>query len=262
MNAHHPTAASSGELTSIEKALVVMEAFDSGTPSLSIEQLCALVGLTRPTVHRILKQLEAKGFVRQLPSRRYQLGLRLFELGSLVSDLVMLRIPAIPHLHALYEHTDGAVYLSVWDHDEVLHLDCLPSRSEPPLPARAGGRWTAHCSSVGKVLLAHARPEVLEHYLQEPLRVVTRHTITDRADFLRHLEQVRGQGHATSVEESPLGIYGLAAPIHDRGCKVVAAVCVAGRNPAFLGLHREVMSTAEAISRAIQLAAPSWLRPA
>ena len=111
MNARQSLAAPAAGLTSIEKALAVLEAFDSGTPSLSIEQLCARLGLPRPTVHRILKQLEVKGFVRQLPSRRYQVGLRLFELGSLVADQVMLRTPAIPHLHSLYERTDGAVYL-------------------------------------------------------------------------------------------------------------------------------------------------------
>ena len=58
---------------------------NSGRPSLSITELCAELDTPRPTLHRILKQLEVRGFVRQLPSRRYQIGLRLFELGSLVS---------------------------------------------------------------------------------------------------------------------------------------------------------------------------------
>lgn len=249
-------------LTSIEKAIAVLEAFDSGRPSLSISELCEELDTPRPTLHRILKQLEVRGFVRQLPSRRYQIGLRLFELGSLVSDQVMLRIPAIPHMHSLYERVEGAVYLSMWDGHEVLHLDCLPSRSEPPLGARAGGRWTAHCSSVGKVLLAHAPAQDLERYLSEPLKPVTRHTITDRVQLLAHLEQVRHQGYATTVEESILGVYGVAAPIRNHHGHVVAAVCIAGRKPSLLERTREVISTAEAISRSIALAAtPRLLRP-
>ena len=130
-------------------------AFDGPYLGRSLTELCAELDIPRPTLHRILRQLDVSGFVRQLPSRRYQIGLRVFELGSRVSDQEQLRVPAMPHLHSLYHRTDCAVYLSVWAGDEVLHLDCLPSRSEPPLPARAGGRWTAHCASVGKVLLAH-----------------------------------------------------------------------------------------------------------
>ena len=239
-------------LTSIEKALAVLDAFGGGRPSLTINQLCTELGLPRPTVHRILKQLASKGFVRQLPSRRYQIGMRLFELGSLVSDQVMLRVPAIPHMHSLYERVDGAVYLSVWDGDGVLHLDCLPSRNEPPLPARAGGRWTAHCSSMGKVLLAHASTEDRDRYLSRPLRPVTRHTIVDRAELLAHLEKVKRQGYGTTVEESLLGVFGIAAPIRGLHGRVVGTICVAGRRPSILDRRREVMGTAEAIGRAIE----------
>lgn len=249
-------------LTSIEKAIAVLEAFDSGRPSLSMTELCQELDTPRPTLHRILKQLEVSGFVRQLPSRRYQIGLRVFELGSLVSDQVMLRIPAIPHMHSLYERVDGAVYLSMWDGHEVLHLDCLPSRSEPPLPARAGGRWTAHCSSVGKLLLAHAPAPDLKRYLSEPLKPVTRYTITDRGELLAHLEHVRQQGYATTVEESILGVFGVAAPIRNQHGHVVAAVCIAGRKASLLERRREVITTAEAISRSISSAAlPRLLRP-
>ena len=165
-------------------------------------------------------------------------------------------------MHWLYERVEGAVYLSMWDGHEVLQLHCLPSRVEPPLPARAGGRWTAHCSSVGKVLLAHAPAQELERYLSEPLKPVTRDTITDRAQLLAHLEQVRQQGYSTTVEESILGVFGVAAPIRNHHGHAIAAVCVAGRKGSLLERTREVITTAEAISRSITPGAtPRLLRP-
>jgi IclR family acetate operon transcriptional repressor len=237
--------------TSIEKALTVLLAFDGRHQSLSLSELVLQLAIPRPTVHRILKQLGERGFVRQLPSKRYQIGLTVFELGSRVSDQVQLRIPAIPHIHALYQRVDSAVYLSIWTGDEVLHLDCLPSRSEAPLPARAGGRWVAHCASVGKVLLAHSTPSELKNYLARPLKAVTRHTITDTNELLTHLALVREQRFATTIEESLLGVFGVAAPIKDGDGKVVAAICIAGRDRSLLERASEVIRTANAISHDI-----------
>jgi len=237
--------------TSIEKAMAVLGAFDGPYLGRGLTELVRDLGIPRPTLHRILMQLAEGGFIRQLPSKRYQLGLRVFELGSRVYDQEQLRVPAIPHLHSLYHRTDCAVYLSVWAGDEVLHLDYLPSRSEPPLAARAGGRWTAHCASVGKVLLAHGPAEVLDRYISRPLREVTRKTITDRAEFLAHLQQVRAQGYATTIEESLPGVFGLAAPIRDRRNEVVAAICIAGRNRSLLKRRDDVIETANAIGHDI-----------
>ncbi len=248
--------------TSIEKALAVLGAFDGPYLGRGLTELVRDLGIPRPTLHRILKQLADGGFIRQLPSKRYQIGLRLFELGSRVSDQVQLRIPAIPHLHSLYHRTDCAVYLSVWAGDEVLHLDYLPSRHEPALPARAGGRWTAHCASVGKVLLAHASADVVERYLSQPLRAATRKTITNCDEFLAHMQQVRGQGYATTIEESLIGVYGLAAPIRDRHGEVVAAICIAGRNRALLKRRGDVIETANAISYDISTRAAGAPAPA
>lgn len=237
--------------TSIEKALSVLAAFDGPYLGRGLTELVRDLDIPRPTLHRILKQLADYGFVRQLPSKRYQIGLRLFELGSRVSDQVQLRVPAIPHLHSLYNRIGCTVYLSVWAGDAVLHLDCLPSHSEPPLPSKAGGRWPAHCAASGKVLLAHAPAEVLVRYLSQPLRAVTSKTITDRDEFRVHLQEVRAQGYATTIEESLVGICGVAAPIRDRRNRVVAAVCIAGRNRALLKRRDDVIETANAISHDI-----------
>jgi DNA-binding IclR family transcriptional regulator len=237
--------------TSIQKALAVLSAFDGPYLSRGIGELGRQLKLPRSTLHRILKELTIWGFVRQLPSKRYQIGLRLFELGSRIAAEAQLRTPAIPHMHALYQRADCSVYLSVWTGSEVLHLDCLPSQSEAPLPARAGGTWAAHCASVGKILLAHAPRSDLERYLSRPLKAVTKYTITDKSELLAHLKQVRKLGYATTIQESLIGVYGVAAPIRDSTSKVVGSICIASRKEALLKRREEVMRTADAIGRDI-----------
>jgi len=235
--------------TSIEKALAVLSSLNGPLHSRSISDLANEVGLPRPTLHRILKQLVSWGFVDQLPSNRYQVGLRLFELGTLVYHRMRIRTAAMAHLHSLYHKTECTVYLTVSAGNEVLHLDCLPAKTKKPIPARAGGRWSMHCSSVGKVLLAHAPQEQIDEYVSGPLRPLTRYSIRDPAQLLKHLEHVRNVGYGETIEESIIGIYGVAAGIRSGNNDVVAAVCIAGPDRNLLDDHDEVVRTANAISR-------------
>jgi DNA-binding IclR family transcriptional regulator len=235
--------------TSIEKALAVLSALNGPLHSRGISDLAKEVGLPRPTLHRILKQLANWGFVDQLPSNRYQVGLRLFELGTLVYHRMRLRTAAMTHLHSLYHQTECTVYLTVSAGNEVLHLDCLPAKTKKPIPARAGGRWSMHCSSVGKVLLAHAPQEQIDEYVSGPLRPMTKYSIRDPDRLLEHLEHVRSVGYGETIEESIIGIYGVAAGIRSSKNDVVAAVCIAGSDRNLLDAHDEVIRTADAISR-------------
>ncbi len=235
--------------TSIEKALAVLTAFNGSVRSRGLSELARELDLPRPTLHRILKQLSDWGFVARLPSNRYEVGLRLFELGTLVYHHMQIRYAAAPHLHALYHTTKCSVYLTILAGDEVLHLDCIPGRGRPTIPAREGGRWSVHCSSVGKVLLAAAPKAQLDAYLSRPLKPLTKYSIRDPKVLIEHLEEVRRQGYAVTNEESLMGVYGVAAGIKDRRSQVVAAVCAASGNPATLGLHSQVKQTAERISR-------------
>jgi DNA-binding IclR family transcriptional regulator len=235
--------------TSIEKALAVLSALNGPLHSRGVSDLAKEVGLPRPTLHRILKQLASWGFVDQLPSNRYQVGLRLFELGTLVYHRMRLRTAAMTHLHSLYHQTECTVYLTVSAGNEVLHLDCLPAKTKKPIPARAGGRWSMHCSSVGKVLLAHAPREQIDEYVSGPLRPMTKYSIRDPVRLLEHLEHVRNVGYGETIEESIIGIYGVAAGIRSSKNDVVAAVCIAGPDRNLLDAHDEVVRAANAISR-------------
>jgi DNA-binding IclR family transcriptional regulator len=234
--------------TSIEKALAVLSAFNGPVRSRGLSELARELNLPRPTLHRILKQLSDWGFVARLPSNRYQVGLKLFELGTLVYHHMQLRNAAAPHLHSLYHQTKCSVYLTILAGDEVLHLDCIPGRDKPAIPARAGGRWSVHCSSVGKVLLAAAPKPQLDAYLGRPLKPLTKYSIRDPKALAKHLEEVRKAGYAVTDEESLIGVYGVAAAIRDHRGEAVAAICIASGNRATLRLHEQVRHAAEKIS--------------
>lgn len=234
--------------TSIEKALAVLSAFRSQRRSRGIAELAAELGLPRPTLHRILKQLAAWGFVEQLPSNRYRIGLTVFELGTLYPQTRLNQI-ASRHLHDLHEQTKCSVYLTIRTGDEAMHIDYIPGKDMKRIPMRVGGRSSLHCSSVGKVLLAGAAREDIERYLRQPLEPETRFSMTDATLLSRHLAQVRECRFGPNQQETIMGVYGLAGGITDSSGNVVAAICVAAADREVLYLKDPVGNAALRISR-------------
>src|SRR3546814_2639344 len=79
--------------------------------------------MPKPTIHRLLTDLVDAGFVDKLPWGRYQVGMRLFELGTLARGPATLRSLALPHLHSLYRDTGYTVYLTVTDQGHAVQIE-------------------------------------------------------------------------------------------------------------------------------------------
>jgi IclR family transcriptional regulator, acetate operon repressor len=240
--------------TSIEKALAVLLAFNGPARTRGLSDLARELDLPRATLHRILKQLANWGFVNQLPSNHYQLGLGLFELGALVYHHMPLRHAATPHMHSLFHRTRCSVYLTILAGEEAMPLECITAQQKPAIPVRVGSRWSVHCAAAGKVLLAGAPKSELDAYLSLPLKACTEYSITDTMALTTHLEEVRRLGFATAIEESLTGVYSIASPVKDRSGTVIAAVCIASRNQSAVQFSEQVKQVAADISR--ELAEP------
>lgn len=242
--------------SALTKALAVLSAFDCDEVTRGVSDLAHQLGMSKTTVHRILSELVDAGFVDRAPGGRYQIGMRLFELGTLATKPAVLRNAALPHLHSLYHATDFTVYLTVLDGLHAVHLERLPARHRPEIDARWGGRWSLHCSSVGKLLLAYSKGDLLDNYLARPLRAFTRYSIRDRAQLREHISHVRTVGYATSEQEALVGVYGIAAPVFDGTGAVVAAAAVAGHEREILRFKVQTVRTGEAITKAVSAKLP------
>ena len=88
--------------------------------------------------------------------RDYELGMRLVELGSLAVHQDRLHRAAIPLLHELHRATGLVVHLAVLDGPDVVYLEKIGDRMIAAIPTRVGGRQPAHCTAVGKAILAYS----------------------------------------------------------------------------------------------------------
>jgi DNA-binding IclR family transcriptional regulator len=208
--------------TVTSRALALVGAFDEEHRRLTLTELAQRAELPVPTAHRLVAELVGWGALARTSSGDYVIGRRLWDLGLLAPHQAGLVEVASPYLHDLYGATLATVHLAVREGTEVLYLDRLRGSASVPIVSNVGSRLPMHATGVGKVLLAHAPPDVQRAVLADLPRI-TAYTITQPGILQRQLTAVRRDDHATTVEEMSLGGCSVAVPVR-RGQVVVAAL--------------------------------------
>ena len=237
--------------TVTSRVLSVLDAFTDQRRSLTLSEIGRRAGIPIATAHRLVGELVSWGALERDPNGRYQIGLRLWEVGALAPRGLGIRDVAMPFLEDLWAATHHHVQLAVLDGTDVVYVERLGGRDLAAVRGRVGGRWPAHTTGVGLVLLAFAGEPVQRRYLSQPLATFTPLTITDARLLRGTLAGVRQKGYAVSDRQVTMDAVSVAAPVRDGGGEVVAAVAVVvpatHREPA--GLAPAVVTTARGISR-------------
>jgi DNA-binding IclR family transcriptional regulator len=205
----------------IDRIALVLDAFD-GPGRLTLAQIVRRTGLPRSSAHRMLERLVQLRWLRR-SGRDYELGMRLVELGSLAVHQDRLVRAAAPLLGELHRATGLVVHLAVLDAPDVVYLEKI---GDAAVPTRVGTRQPAHCTAVGKAILAYS-----DQHTAVDLRVrKTRYSISTSSQLAAELAKVRAHGVAFEREESLAGFGCVAAPIGSpgEGHEVLAAVSVCG----------------------------------
>lgn len=213
---------------SLERGLSILACFSTTQPVRAVADLADELGLSRSSAHRYVATLAELGYLEQLGDG-YRLGMRVTDLGVYSLNATGLREQARPYMAALQRRSALTVSLAVLDGEEVIYLERLHgSRGALELPIDPGSRLPAHCTALGKVLLAHL-PEPERRRLLSTARLTKRasNTITDTGALREELERVRTQGLAIDNEELAPGSLAIAAPVHDGNDEVVGAIDIA-----------------------------------
>jgi DNA-binding IclR family transcriptional regulator len=201
----------------------IMGAFDSADSALTLHELTERTGLPKSTVHRMVDQLAAIGWIeREVPG--YRIGMRLFEIGGLAARHNRLSDVACPHLHALSVATGLGVQMAILDGCDAVYLERIPMKGFR-LPTRQGGRLPAYCTALGKAMLAF--DDAAAAVLAQELPARTSRTVTEPRDLQIELERIAETGLAFDHQESYEGLACVAAPLRSGG-RAIAAVSVTG----------------------------------
>lgn len=195
----------------------------------SLADAVQATGWPKPSVHRMLGQLESGGLLAREPDgRHYAPAPRLLRMAE--SALGAGTQHGVRHavLRQLVTDIGESCNLTALSGAEVIYLDRVESAFPLRMELRPGTRVPVHCSASGKLFLAHLssarRAAILDGL---PLTRHTATTLTDRAALEAELEQILRQGYATDAEEFVDGLVCVAVPVTAGGSpRVRSAVAV------------------------------------
>jgi len=214
---------------SVKKAFQILKLISGANRGLGITDLANSLEMSKGTVHGIISALEDSGAIMRAPvTKKYTLGVTLFELGKLAYSQIDLKDLARPVMEDLMEKTEESVYVGVMNGDHITILDIVESSHDLKITSPKGTAIPLLAGAVGKVVLASLeRSQVLNIIRRDGLPRFTEYTITGPERYLEEVETAKKRGYATDYEEYISGVRAIASPI--RGWKpLISAIWVVG----------------------------------
>jgi IclR family pca regulon transcriptional regulator len=212
----------------LAKGIGILEAFDADHPAMTLSEIARRVGLSPAAARRSLITLEALGYVGKA-DKQFFLRPKVMTLGSSFHFSARFDEVLQPDLRALVDRFGDAASVGTLDGDDVIYVAHVSVQRARRAAAVSGAHYPAHCTSIGRVLLAALPEDWLSSWLAKAdLRPMTEKTVTDRHELARVLNQVRAEGWATTVDQLDYGITALAVPIRDSNGRTIAALNSSG----------------------------------
>lgn len=207
------------------KALQVLRCLGEERRELTLSEICHLVNLPKTTVFRYLYTLAQCGFVYHDPETElYRIGIRMWELSKLSSELSEIRDLALPVMRELRDQFNETINLGILDGSEVVYLEMVESRRSLRMQAKIGNHDPIYATALGKAILAFVAEERWSEHILPTLVARTDHTLTTLPTLRDDLLQARRQGYALDNEENEEGVRCVGAPVFNQAGFPVAAI--------------------------------------
>jgi len=249
---------------SAQRVVDIFEAVATSPEGVRLSDLARRLSIPKSSAWNLVRTLLGRRYLERTPASRFVLGPRLFDVGVCARTDIRLLTVAKPLMEALVAKTGETVFLGILTPDfEVLQLDKVVSPHVIRYDADLGQPRPAHCTAIGKVLLAHAPAEQLGYYLRTKKRErFTERTITDREALLSELAEVRRSGIAVNIEERVPGASAVGAPIYASSGRAIAGIIVAGPTARIVDRQAEIARLVKETAKLISEALASGMRAA
>ena len=215
-------------IQSIANGLKVLECFGKDRAGLTLMDLVRRLGWTKTSAYRYLATFSSLGYLEiDEVSRRYRPTVKVLNLGYAALNALTFPELALPFLERLSRQFDESTNMAVLDGTDVVYVARTGSKRILATNLSVGSRLPAHCTSMGKVLLAFLPDAERERRLGKvSYTKYTPKTITDPMKLRRVLDAVRRQGYAVNDQELDLGLRSCSVPVFDKEGKPIAAINV------------------------------------
>jgi IclR family KDG regulon transcriptional repressor len=219
-----------GGIQSLGRAFAILEEVARHREGIGLADLSKRVGLHNSTAFHLVKTMVSLGYIRQeKDTKRYRVGRPLFALAASSLDEIEMVNVATPVLEDLARDTGESSHFAVRMGDAVTVIARTSGPGAFQLTDRVGVVRPAHCTALGKIILAALRPDQLQRFLERvELKPSTEKSITDIAVLRREIEEIRRSGIAFDDGEFNLEVRCVAVPVRDFTSQIVGALGISG----------------------------------
>lgn len=209
----------------IHRVFELLEVMADCGHSVGLTDLARRADLPVPSIHRLIRTLIERGYVRQLPNRRYALTPRLISLGETAARQVGPW--SRTHLTRLVERTGETANLAILNGDMATYIGRVASSHSMRTSADVGHSVALHCTGLGKALLVQLPDETVRAMMRRTgLPARTAASIGDINTLIEDLQLCRERGYATDEGEQEVGVRCFSVPV--RNARVTTAISVSG----------------------------------
>lgn len=197
----------------LRRGLAILSLFHAERTVLMQVEIAELLGIPLPTVGRLCRTLSLDQYLEQDPrTRQLRLGPQILRLaGRSNPGLTEETRRWMGRLNARF---DEDINIAILDGTQALYLDAIPSTKVLSTKTAVGSRALAHCTAIGKCLLAQLDDRVaLDRLGMGPYEGRTAHTLQRWEELRPELDTIRATGVSRSIDEYEIGLSGFAAPL-------------------------------------------------
>jgi DNA-binding IclR family transcriptional regulator len=215
---------------SLGRAFAILEEVARHRGGIGLAELSKLVGLHNSTTFHLAKTMVSLGYMRQeRDSKRYRVGRPLFALAASALDEIEMINLATPILEELSRESGESGHFAVRMGDSVVVIARTSGAGAFQLTDRVGVVRPAHCTALGKIILASLRPDQLKRFLERvELKPSTKKSITDPSALLRQITEIRRDAIAFDDGEFNAEVRCVAVPVYNFTGEVIGALGISG----------------------------------
>jgi len=245
------TQSENGGVKSARRVLELLEYLAESPAGATFPQLADGLGLPKSSLHALLATLIEQGWIYlHEPTRKYRIGLRLWQVAQSFSQLDSLAHLAVKHLEAVRDEVNETVQLAVLEGADNVYVAKVESDHPLRLVSHVGSRLPAYATGLGKVLLAHLDPEEFRRRMAKvKIERFTTRTVPTTEALEEGLADIRMRGFGEDEGEYTPGVYCVAVPIFDADGQILAAMSCSIPMARFGGTDKERAVLLDSLSR-------------
>jgi len=211
---------------SVMRALSILDVFLKEKKPLSIAELHRLLDLPKPTVFRLVRELEAFDFLKRMnnDANKYWIGSKILQLSFMYNEQFELYVWAMPYLRRIRDETKETVHLNVMEKNERVCVYCLQGTEEIRYIVNVGHRSPLHVGPSAKIMLASMDDDFINQYIADHKPLETLSGPLDPECLWAQINKIREQGYCVTMGERNKDGLGIAAPVRDASGKVIASI--------------------------------------